>query len=147
MMKLRERRPNRFICFIQETRMRAPRRNLIRIARATALAVALGAAAVTAMPAQAHGPYFSFDFGMGPGSYPHRDHFRPFFPGFYPGFVCYTDYQVRRAIAGAGYYNVYLNAPTGQYVQVRASRGRSTYLITFDRCRGYIVNVEHLRRY
>lgn len=123
--------------------MRAFRPMITKTARAAALAAALGAAAVTAMPAQAAGPYFSFGFGMGPGFYPHHDHFR----GFYPGFVCYTDFQVRRAIAHAGYYNVYLNAPMGRYVQARATRGSRTYLITFDRCRGYIVNVERLRIY
>ena len=127
--------------------MRAFRPMITKTARAAALAAALGAAAVTAMPAQAAGPYFSFGFGMGPGFYPHHDHFRNFYPGFYPGFVCYTDFQVRRAIARAGYYNVYLNAPMGRYVQARATRGSRTYLITFDRCSGYIVNVQRLRIY
>ena len=123
---------------------------IAKIARAAALAVALGAAAVTAMPAQAAGPYFSFGFGIGPDLYMHHDrdfHDRDHMRSFFPDFVCYTDFQVRRAIAHAGYDNVYLNAPMGRYVQARASRGSHTYLITFDRCRGYIVNVERLRIY
>src|SRR4051794_6406917 len=100
--------------------MRAPHTTFVKVARAAAIAVALGAAAITAMPAQAAGPSFSFGFGMGPGFYPHHgydyyddDYYnrRPFFPHF----VCYTDFQVRRAIANAGYYNVHLNAPMGRY--------------------------------
>jgi len=119
-----------------------------RTARAAAVALALGATAVTAMPAQA-GSYFSFGFGMNPGYggydmdpgfYPYRHHIRPF-----PDFVCLTDFQVRLAIRNAGYSNVYLNAPMGRYIQARASRGNSVFLITFDRCRGVIVNVQRLR--
>jgi len=125
--------------------MRALHPMISKTARAAAVALALGATAVTAMPAQA-GSSFSFGFGvgpgydMGPGFYPYRHHFRPF-----PDFVCLTDFQVRLAIRNAGYFNVYLNAPMGRYIQARASRGNSTFLITFDRCRGVIVRVERLR--
>lgn len=135
--------------------------------RAAAIALGLGAAALTAMPAQAaffghphfgH-PHFAPPPFAHPMFHPRFPHFgRPFNPGFgfgfgfypgyvapYPGFVCMSDFQVRRAIGASGYFNVSLNVPSGNYIQARGTRGSWVYLIDYDRCGGYIIDVHPLR--
>ena len=59
--------------------------------------------------------------------------------------LCYTDYQVRQAIAGAGFTHIFLNAPIEAHIQVRATRGKFVYLIDFNRCTGKIVSAKRLR--
>jgi hypothetical protein len=105
--------------------------------RAAAVALALGATALPALPAQAQS--FSFEFGTGDfwGGH-HRDH--------RPRFSCMTDYQVRQRIADYGYSHIYLNVANGRHIQARATRGRWVYLIDFNRCTGRIEDVDRLRR-
>lgn len=59
--------------------------------------------------------------------------------------LCYTDYQVRRAIAAQGFTNIYLNAPMEAHMRVRATRHGAVYLIDFNICTGSIVGIERLR--
>jgi hypothetical protein len=58
---------------------------------------------------------------------------------------CFTDYQVRRAVAAEGFTNIYLNAPVEAHLQVKASRGGHVYLIDFNICLGRIVGIRRLR--
>jgi hypothetical protein len=113
---------------------------IVRIARAAVVAAALGGAALTAMPAQAASS-FSFGFGFGPGPFVHPyPYMRP-----YPGMYCMTDWQVRNALARAGYSSIRLYAAQGRLIRARAVRGSWVYLIDFNRCSGYIVGVTRLR--
>jgi hypothetical protein len=60
--------------------------------------------------------------------------------------LCQTDRQIRRAIARAGFSNVYLNAPIGTHVRARGTRSGVVYLIEYDYClRPGIVNIMPLR--
>jgi len=59
--------------------------------------------------------------------------------------LCFTDYQVRRAVAAQGFSNIFLNPSIESHQQVRASKGGVTYLIDFDICRGRIVGISRLR--
>jgi hypothetical protein len=58
--------------------------------------------------------------------------------------LCMTDYQVRQAVAQQGFTHILLNAPIETQIQVKATKGRSVYLIDFDRCGGGIDDVERL---
>ena len=106
------------------------------ISRAAVIALAVGGAVVTAVPAQAASlHYMAPGFGLGL-SYPHR--INPL--------LCYTDYQVRQALSRQGFSRIYLNAANGRFIEARATRGRWVYLIEFNRCSGNIVDVRRLRR-
>lgn len=59
--------------------------------------------------------------------------------------MCYTDRQIREAIAARGYSRIYLNVPDSGVVQVKASRDGVTYLIKFDYCRDRIRDIQQLR--
>jgi hypothetical protein len=60
--------------------------------------------------------------------------------------LCQTDHQIRRAIARAGFSNVYLNAPIGTRIRARGTRSGVVYLIDYDYClRPGIVNIMPLR--
>jgi hypothetical protein len=60
--------------------------------------------------------------------------------------LCQTDRQIRRAVARAGFSNVYLNAPIGTHVRARGTRGGVVYLIDYDYClRPGIVSITPLR--
>ena len=58
--------------------------------------------------------------------------------------LCMTDYQVRQSVAQRGFTHILLNAPIETQVQVKATKGRSVYLIDFDRCGGGIDGVQRL---
>lgn len=61
--------------------------------------------------------------------------------------LCQTDYQIRRAVAAAGFRNIALNAPIESHIQVRATKGNTVYLIDYEYCLGGgIVSVTPLRR-
>jgi hypothetical protein len=61
--------------------------------------------------------------------------------------LCQTDYQIRRAIARAGFHNVRLNAPIGTHIRAKGTRGGVDYLIEYDYClRPGIVSIARLRR-
>jgi len=59
--------------------------------------------------------------------------------------LCQTDYQVRQAIAAQGFTNIALNAPIEDRIRVRATRGRTVYLIDYNRCRGRVISIQPLR--
>ena len=58
--------------------------------------------------------------------------------------LCMTDYQVRQSVAQQGFTHILLNAPIETQIQVKATKGRSVYLIDFDRCGGGIDGVQRL---
>jgi hypothetical protein len=61
--------------------------------------------------------------------------------------LCQTDYQIRRAIARAGFHNVRLNAPIGTHIRAKGTRSGVEYLIEYDYClRPGIVSISRLRR-
>lgn len=99
--------------------------------RATVLALALGGATLTAMPAQAQ-PTVEFNFSIG-GDRFHQRH-------------CLTDPQVRKLLRWQGYREIRFTDRRGRIVQVRAERGRADYRVTVDTCRGRIVDVDRIRR-
>lgn len=64
---------------------------------------------------------------------------------FFDPILCQTDYQVRQAIAAQGFTNIFLNAPIEDRIRVRATRGKTIYLIDYNRCRPRIISVTPLR--
>ena len=105
--------------------------------RAAILAIALGGAAVTAMPVQAQPSVeFGFHFGNGGGGW-HIGR---------PDRYCMTDRQVRRLVRAHGYDDIRFTDRRGRIVQVRAERGRRDYRITVDSCRGRIIDIDRIRR-
>ena len=66
---------------------------------------------------------------------------------FLPRRLCIlTDRGLRDAIADQGYSRIYLNVPTGRYIQARATRGDWVYLLKVNVCTGLIVDRQRLRR-
>jgi|GEM_PF-5569379 len=59
--------------------------------------------------------------------------------------LCYTDYQVRQAVAAQGFTNIYLNAAMESHMRVRATRKGVLYALDFNICTGQIVSIERLR--
>jgi hypothetical protein len=60
--------------------------------------------------------------------------------------LCQSDYEVRKAIAAAGFTHIFLNAPIENRIRARASRGNAVYLIDYDRCLDpRIIGVQRLR--
>jgi len=86
-----------------------------------------------AAPASSQSIGFGIHFGD------QAEDFKPLLP------TCYTDRQIREAIAARGYTNIYLNVPDSGVVQVKASRDGATYLIKFDYCRDWIRDIQRLR--
>ena len=102
--------------------------SFVRTVAAVATAALIG---MTAMPASA-GSSFSFGFGFG-------SNFDDHFP-----VICMTDYQIRNYFADRGYYEVKLNVPNEQRIQVKASRDGATYLIRFNFCTSRIINTQRI---
>ncbi|MDB5505648.1 MAG: hypothetical protein JWR75_286 [Devosia sp.] len=101
---------------------------LLRTLAAAATALTIG---MTAMPASA-GSSFNFGFGFG-------SNFDDHFP-----VICMTDYQIRNYFADRGYYDVKLNVPNEQRIQVKASRDGATYLIRFNFCTSRIIDSQRI---
>jgi hypothetical protein len=59
--------------------------------------------------------------------------------------LCQTDYQVRQAIASLGFGNIFLNAPIDDRIRARATKGKTVYLIDYNRCRGRVISITPLR--
>ncbi|UYO00285.1 MAG: hypothetical protein KIT02_03420 [Devosia sp.] len=97
----------------------------------------IGAALVTASlalagPAQAQ-ISFGFMFGDEVGDlYPKR-------------VTCFTNGEIRQAIAARGYVDVFLNVPNDGRIEVRATRDGWVYLLDFDYCRDRIIAARTLR--
>lgn len=102
-----------------------------QIARMIAAVTVLGGLAGGAAPAAAQGfMFFGDDYRRAPFS----------------DLLCANEYQVRQMIARKGFTDIFLNARQGRYIQARATKGKWTYLIQFDRCDKAIVDVDRLRR-
>jgi hypothetical protein len=99
---------------------------------AIALAALLLGTAATA-PVQAQSVSFGIFFG---------DEKSDFFPEH---ITCMGDYQVRQAVAGRGYTNIYLNVMNDKHVEVRATRDGWVYLLDFNYCTGRIEKRTQLR--
>jgi hypothetical protein len=108
------------------------------LARSVALALFVGAAASAATPAQA----WSFSSGSGSDPFFNDDN-----PDRLPELaICQTDYQVRRAMAAAGFENIYLGGQlSSKRVQVKASRGNGTYLLNYNRCTQQVLDIQQVR--
>ena len=59
--------------------------------------------------------------------------------------LCFTDYEVRQAVARQGFTHIFLNAPIEAHQRVRATRQGVVYLLDFNICSGRIVGMERLR--
>lgn len=103
--------------------------------RTILLAALLGAP----VPASAQTFHFGFGLGMDEGDDADAE--------FLPRRLCVlTDRGLRDAIADQGYRQIFLNVPTGHYVQARATRGEWVYLLKVNVCTGVIVDRDRLRR-
>lgn len=95
--------------------------------RAALVAVVLGATALTgAAPVQAQ----TFEFSFGTGGYHYNDGHRN---------RCYGNRQIRQDLRARGYRDIDIRGG-GRYVRVRASRNGNDFRITYDACRGRIVD-------
>lgn len=117
---------------------------LTKILRAAAVALTLGGTAMVAMPVQAQprpDVDFNFRFG-GPGFSIGIGNERP----GRPDRSCMSDREVRRDLRSDGYDDVRFIDRRGRIVQVLAEQGRRDYRITYDTCRGRIIDRERIRR-
>ena len=112
--------------------------------RAAVLAVALGAASVTAMPAPAMAQSFNFEFGIGGGgnnfSFELNDRGRRIKRD------CLTNNEIRRGLRRNGFSDISFVDRRGNRVVVIADYGRRTYRLVINRCNGRVIDVERLRR-
>lgn len=109
---------------------------LTTLVRSTVVALALGGAAITAVPAQAAPPSVNFHFGFGNGGF-----------SINSGRYCLSDHQVRRLLQRHGYDHIRFIDRRGRIVGVRAEKGRWEYRVWVDSCRARIVDVQRLRRH
>lgn len=144
----------------------APILNIVKnTSRAAVLALALGAAALTAMPAQAQGPgqhgqgggpatTFQLDLGNGGGNRGEAQTFGPQGQGGRvivpdhnrPNRFCMDDRQIRRGISAYGFDNVRIRRDIGRNrVEVTGNYGRWTYSMRVDRCTGNVDRMERVR--
>lgn len=118
-----------------------------KTSRAALVALTLGAATVTAMPAQAQSsPSFNFELGIGNG-----DRGMSFGFGNNNGHRwkrdrCMTNRQVERGLEHRGFDDARVVRNLGKNrVQVIADWGRRTYAMKVDKCSGRVYDVERLR--
>jgi hypothetical protein len=105
------------------------------LARGAALGFVIAAAASAATPAQA----WTFSTGSGFWNQDNPDRLPELA-------ICQTDYQVRRAMAEAGYENIYLGGRMSpKRVQVKASLGNRTYLLNYNRCTRQVLDIQQVR--
>lgn len=107
--------------------------SLLSATRAGAIALVLGATALSIAPAQAAS--IQFGFGMG-------DHL------FKRQFFCMemTDSSLRAAIRSQGYSNIALNVANKHRIKARATRGDWVYQLTVHTCTGTVLDRLRLRR-
>jgi hypothetical protein len=112
--------------------------------RAVMMALVLGAASVTAMPAPAMAQSFNFEFGIGGGG-----------EGFSFGIGrggdrirrdCLTNREIRRGLRRNGFEDIRFVDRRGNRVVVVADFGRRTYRLTINRCTGRVIDVDRIRR-
>lgn len=58
---------------------------------------------------------------------------------------CFTNSEIRQAIANRGYTNIALNVPNDGRIEVRATWEGWVYLLDFDYCRDRIIGARQLR--
>lgn len=112
--------------------------------RAAVIALALGASAFTAMPAQAQSgnPSFNFQFGIQGGG----DNFSYRFDnGKRFKRDCLTNNEVRRGLRQMGWNDIRFVDRKGVRVKVVADWGRRTYAMTINKCTGRVTDIERLR--
>lgn len=122
---------------------------LKRSGRAAAIALALGAATISAVPTPvmahpvvAQSPSFSFSIEIGGG----RGDLR-FRGGDRDRRFCLSNAQIRRGLRAEGFYDIEIVGERGRNrVEVIASFGRRTYLLTVNRCTGRVQIIERLGR-
>jgi len=140
----------------------APILNIVKnTSRAAVVALALGASAMTAMPAMAQGqgggPAMSFQLDLGNGggggdaqTFGPQGQGRVFAPdhrpGHRPGRFCLDDRQIRRGLSAYGFDNVRVRRDIGRNrVEVTAAYGRGFYSMRVDRCTGYVDRIQRIR--
>ena len=113
---------------------------LTKIGRAVALAIVLAGSSLAAAPAQASHwsghPGVSIEFGFGFGDR-FDDHDRRHCE-------LMSLRQVRRDLRSRGYHDIVFVDRRGRIVQAEAERNNKDYLITYDRCRGRIVDRDRI---
>ncbi len=113
---------------------------LASVARAAALALAIGGTGFVAAPVQAQSPNIDFEFRFGaPGFHwrfdtDRRDHRRH----------CISDRQVRRDLRRDGYRQIRFFDRRGRIVQVIAERRNRDYQIAYDTCSRRIVDRDRI---
>ena len=112
--------------------------------RAAIIAVTLGAAALSAVPAQAQSgnPSFNFQFGIqgGGDGFSYR-----FDNGKRFKRECLTNNEVRRGLQRLGWDDIRFVDRRGVRVKVVADWGRRTYAMDINKCTGRVTNIERLR--
>lgn len=108
---------------------------LTTLIRSAVVALAVGGAAITAVPAQAAPPSIDFHFGFGGGGV-----------SIGGGRYCLSDRQVRYFLRYQGYDDVRFFDRRGRIVGVTAERHRKAYRVWVDTCRARIVEVKRVHR-
>ncbi len=121
---------------------------VMKTSRAAIVALTLGAAAITAMPAQAQSePQFSFQLGINGGGDAQtfskgNRHGRPHFDR------CLTNRQVERGLRDYGFRNVDVIRNLGRdRVLVVASWRNKDYAMKVDKCSGRVYDVKRLKKF
>jgi hypothetical protein len=118
--------------------------NLKKSGRAAVVALVLGAASLTSMPAMAQSPSFTFEFGIGGGG-----------EGFSFGTGrrgerirrdCLTNREIVRGLRRNGFDDIEIVRRRGNRLQIIADYGRSTYRLTVHRCTGRVTDIDRIRR-
>jgi hypothetical protein len=110
--------------------------------RAALAALIIGAASVSAMPAQAANPNFSFGFNSGNGLtfyFGDGQQHRRFQQ------VCMTNREIRRDLRQSGFRNIRFGKQRKSKVRVIAVRGRWEYELRVNRCNGQVATLDRTR--
>jgi hypothetical protein len=112
--------------------------------RAAVVALALGAASLTPMPAMAQSPSFSFEFGIdgGGNSFSFGTNRR----GDRIRRECLTNNEIRRGLRREGFEDIRFLDRSGRRVEVVAEYGRWIYYLSVHRCTGEVVVLDRERR-
>jgi hypothetical protein len=122
--------------------------------RAAVIALALGASALTAMPAQAAPgePSFNFQLGIGGGggnSFDLQlDSNGKKKPGKFPINICLSDSQIERGLRDYGFRNVdVIRHLSKNRVQALGDWNRKTYIMTVNKCSGQVTDIKRVYRH